>query len=136
MTLGEVVKQYRTDHDLSLRDFSRMSGVSNGYISMLEKNEHPKTKKPIVPSIEKMKCIASAMGTTLDALLEIIDDDQPVSVCRDRAAAPAPSLSAAENELIMKYRRLNSAGKKKLSERADELLDLGYVQKGEEAKMA
>lgn len=135
MTLGELVKKYRTEHDLSLRDFSKISGVSNGYVSMLEKNEHPKTKKPIVPSIEKMKCIASAMGMTLDALLEIIDEDQPVSIGKDRASA-APSLSVSETELIMKYRRLNTDGRKKLSERADELLDLGYVQKGDEAKMA
>ena len=134
MTLGEIVKKYRIEHDLSLRDFSKLSGVSNGYISMLEKNEHPKTKKPIVPSIEKMKCIASAMGMTLDALLEITDEDQPVSIGKERASAPA--LSAAENDLIMKYRRLNVEGRKKLCERADELLDLGYVQKGDEAKMA
>ena len=44
MTLGDIVKNYRTEHGLSLREFSRISGVSNGYISMLEKNEHPKTK--------------------------------------------------------------------------------------------
>lgn len=37
MTLGELVKKYRTEHELSLRDFSRLSGISNGYISMLEK---------------------------------------------------------------------------------------------------
>ena len=135
VTLGDLVKKYRTEHDLSLRDFSRISGVSNGYISMLEKNEHPKTKKPIVPSLEKMKCIASAMGMMLDALLEIIDEDQPVSIGKDRTSA-SPSFSASETELIMKYRRLNADGKKKLSERADELLDLGYVQKGEEIKMA
>lgn len=135
MTLGELVKKYRTEHDLSLRDFSKISGVSNGYISMLEKNEHPKTKKPIVPSIEKMKCIASAMGMTLDALLEIIDEDQPVSIGKDRTSTSSP-FSASETELIMKYRRLNADGKKKLSERADELLDLGYIQKGEETKMA
>ena len=135
VTLGDLVKKYRTEHDLSLRDFSRISGVSNGYISMLEKNEHPKTKKPIVPSLEKMKCIASAMGMTLDALLKIIDEDQPVSIGKDRTSS-SPSFSASETELIMKYRRLNADGKKKLSERADELLDLGYVQKGEEIKMA
>ena len=59
MTLGDIVKNYRTEHGLSLREFSRISGVSNGYISMLEKNEHPKTKKPIVPSIEK--CVVLLM---------------------------------------------------------------------------
>lgn len=135
VTLGELVKNYRTEHELSLRDFSKISGVSNGYISMLEKNEHPKTKKPIVPSIEKMKCIASAMGMTLDSLLEIIDEDQPVSISKDRSSA-SPSLSVPETELIMKYRRLNSDGKKRLCERADELLDLGYVEKGDAEKMA
>lgn len=134
MTLGDLVKKYRTEHDLTLRDFSKISGVSNGYISMLEKNEHPKTKKPIVPSIEKMKNIASAMGMSLDAVLELIDDDQPVSIGKDRSVAPA--LSNAEAELISKYRRLNAAGRKKLSERADELLDLGYVEKGDVSKMA
>ena len=127
VTLGEVVKKYRIEHDLSLRDFSRISGVSNGYISMLEKNEHPKTKKPIVPSIEKMKSIASAMGMSLDALLEIIGKDR---------SAPAPVLSDPERELLSKFRRLNVKGQQKLNERADELLDLGYVQKGDAQKMA
>ena len=135
MTLGEVVRKYRTEHNLSLRDFSRISGVSNGYISMLEKNEHPKTKKPIVPSIEKMKSIASAMGMSLDALLEIIDEDQPVSIEKDRSA-PAPVLSDPERELLSKFRRLNAKGQQKLNERVDELLDLGYVQKGDAQKMA
>lgn len=133
MTLGDLVKKYRTEHGLSLRDFSQISGVSNGYISMLEKNEHPKTKKPIVPSIEKMKCIAYAMGMTLDALLEIIDEDQPISISKDRSSS---AFSVLETELIMKYRRLNSDGKKKLCERADELLELGYVGKGDAEKMA
>ena len=27
MTLGELVKKYRTEHELSLRDFSRLSGI-------------------------------------------------------------------------------------------------------------
>ncbi len=128
VTLGELVKKYRTEHGLSLRDFSRISGVSNGYISMLEKNEHPKTKKPIVPSIEKMKCIASAMGMTLDSLLEIIDGDQPISISKERSSASSP-FSAPEIELITKYRRLNSEGKKRLFERAEELFVLGYIEK-------
>lgn len=119
MTLGELVKKYRTEHELSLRDFSRLSGISNGYISMLEKNEHPKTKKPIVPSIEKMKCIASAMNMSLDSLLDVIDGDQ-----------------ADESELLAKYRHMNDKGKQRLLERADELIELGYVAKGDELKEA
>ena len=93
MTLGELVKKYRTEHELSLRDFSRLSGISNGYISMLEKNEHPKTKKPIVPSIEKMKCIASAMNMSLDSLLDAIDGDQEVSIKPEPAPISSDTLT-------------------------------------------
>lgn len=134
MTLGDIVKNYRTEHGLSLREFSRISGVSNGYISMLEKNEHPKTKKPIVPSIEKTRCIANAMGMSFDSLLDMIDSDQPISIKKENA--PAPSLTSLESDLLNKYRRLNSEGRKKLIERADELFDLGYVEKGDAEKMA
>lgn len=134
MTLGDIVKNYRTEHGLSLREFSRISGVSNGYISMLEKNEHPKSKKPIVPSIEKMRCIANAMGMSFDSLLDMIDSDQPISIKKENA--PAPSLTSSESDLLNKYRRLNSEGRKKLVERADELFDLGYVEKGDAEKMA
>ena len=134
MTLGDIVKNYRTEHGLSLREFSRISGVSNGYISMLEKNEHPKTNKPIVPSIEKMRCIANAMGMSFDSLLDMIDSDQPISIKKENA--PAPSLTSSESDLLNKYRRLNSEGRKKLVERADELFDLGYVEKGDAEKMA
>ena len=134
MTLGDIVKNYRTEHGLSLREFSRISGVSNGYISMLEKNEHPKTKKPIVPSIEKMRCSANAMGMSFDSLLDMIDSDQPISIKKENA--PAPSLTSSESDLLNKYRRLNSEGRKKLVERADELFDLGYVEKGDAEKMA
>lgn len=134
MTLGDIVKNYRTEHGLSLREFSRISGVSNGYISMLEKNEHPKTKKSIVPSIEKMRCIANAMGMSFDSLLDMIDSDQPISIKKENA--PAPSLTSSESDLLNKYRRLNSEGRKKLVERADELFDLGYVEKGDAEKMA
>lgn len=130
MTLGELVKKYRTEHELSLRDFSRLSGISNGYISMLEKNEHPKTKKPIVPSIEKMKCIASAMNMSLDSLLDAIDGDQEVSIKPE----PASLIKADESELLAKYRHMNGKGKQRLLERADELIELGYVAKGGRTK--
>lgn len=99
---------------------------------MLEKNEHPKTKKPIVPSIEKMKCIASAMNMSLDSLLDIIDGDQEVSINSE----PTSIMKADENELLAKYRYMNSKGKQRLLERADELIELGYIAKGDVLKEA
>ncbi len=45
-------------------------------------------------------------------------------------------LKESEKNLIITYRKLNREGKQKLCERADELLDLGYVEKGDAEKMA
>ena len=38
MFLGEIVKKYRLEHKISMDEFARLSGLSKGYISMLEKN--------------------------------------------------------------------------------------------------
>lgn len=81
-----------------------------------------------------MRCIANAMGMSFDSLLDMIDSDQPISIKKENA--PAPSLTSLESDLLNKYRRLNSEGRKKLIERADELFDLGYVEKGDAEKMA
>lgn len=74
MTLGEFIKTYREKNDLSQRQFAEKSGVSNGYISMLEKNENPKTGQPLSPSMPVLKKIASAMGMTVNDLSSFVDD--------------------------------------------------------------
>lgn len=55
MTLGEIIKAFRKEHDMSMDDFSRVSGISKSYISLLEKNKHPKTGKSIAPSVQPIK---------------------------------------------------------------------------------
>lgn len=74
MTLGEFIKAYRERNDLSQRQFADKSGVSNGYISMLEKNENPKTGQPLSPSMPVLKKIASAMGMTVNDMCSFVDD--------------------------------------------------------------
>lgn len=69
MKLGEIVRNYREENRLSMRDFAKKSGLSSGYISMLEKDRNPRNGKPIVPSIETYDCVATAMGISLDELL-------------------------------------------------------------------
>lgn len=74
MTLGEYLKQYRDAHDLSQRQFAALCGVSNGYISMLEKGENPKTGEPITPTMQSVVFIARGMGMTMQELLSEVDD--------------------------------------------------------------
>lgn len=72
MLLGDIIKQYRTQHQLSLQDFADLIGSSRSYIHMLEKNVNPTTNKPISPSIETLKLLAQAMHMDLDYLLKLL----------------------------------------------------------------
>ena len=83
MLLGEIIANYRKENNLSQRKFAeRCKGISNGYISMIENNCNPKTGKPIVPSLDKLKIIAEAMGMALESLLDLADD-MPVALSRE-----------------------------------------------------
>ena len=72
MTLSDFVKEYRKEHDLSQRQFAAICGLSNGYISMLERNLNPKTGLPLTPSLPALKKISTAMGMSLGDLLTAV----------------------------------------------------------------
>lgn len=126
MTLGEIIKEYRTKHDMSMREFERISGISRGYLSMLEKNEHPKTKKPITPSVDIIRQVSVATGISFDKIFDLMEG-QPVSVSSGK---PEISLTPLEKEIIMKFRKLSNG------ERDMFLRSLGIEEKGEAEKMA
>ena len=73
MTLGEIIKKYRIEHGMSMKDFSEASGISKAYVGLLEKNIHPTTKKEIAPSIEVIKKVADAMGKDFDSIFNQIE---------------------------------------------------------------
>lgn len=74
MTLGELIKKYRAEHDLSLRDFAKKSGISNSYLSMIETGRKPSSGRPIVPTLTKLNQLADAMEMRVDDLVLLIDD--------------------------------------------------------------
>ncbi len=78
MTLGDVIKEYRKEQEISLRDFALLSGLSHTYISALEKNIDPRTNKPIAPTIDTLKAVAHAICIEPDDLLKILDNEQPI----------------------------------------------------------
>jgi transcriptional regulator with XRE-family HTH domain len=83
MTLGEYVKEYREANKMTQRDFAQISDLTPGYISMLEKNKHPRTGKPITASLKTYYAVSKATGITLDALLDMVGDDVVVSLKDD-----------------------------------------------------
>ena len=60
--LGSLLRAQRVAADLSLRELSERTKVSNAYLSQLERGMHE-------PSLGVLRAIASALGVSLGALL-------------------------------------------------------------------
>lgn len=73
MTLGDIIKKYREEHDMSMDAFATKSGLSKAYISILEKNQHPKTGKPVIPSVTSMQSAANGMNMDVNDLFSLVD---------------------------------------------------------------
>lgn len=84
MLLGDIIKQYREEHEMSLQDFANLIGTSRSYIHMLEKNVNPTTNKPISPSIETLKSLAKAMNMDLEFLLKQLNVNQKIYLNEDK----------------------------------------------------
>lgn len=80
MFLGDVIKEYRTKHDLSMDKFALLSGLSKSYISMLEKNINPTTGKSIEPTFNVIQKCAKAMHIDVNELIILLDENQPIKV--------------------------------------------------------
>lgn len=130
MTLSDLVVSYRTSHDLSQRQFAKLCGLSNGYISMVEKNLNPKTGCPLIPSIIALDKIASAMGISLTELFTCVDDLPldltPTSPSTGDGSSP---LSPTEEQLLASFRALNAEGQEQVVRYAADLVATGRYKK-------
>lgn len=79
VSLGNIINIFRVDQNMSMSEFSELSGLSKPYISMLERGINPSTQKPVAPSIGSFKKAARAMGVPLDDLIHAVSDNHPIS---------------------------------------------------------
>ena len=93
MTLGDLIKAYREEHNMSMADFAAISGLSKAYVALLEKNMNPKTGKEIAPSIEIIKKVADAIHRDFDDVFNSIDSTTKL-IIRPTAASEAFTKSA------------------------------------------
>lgn len=111
MKLGVILKSYREENGLSLREFAKRSGVSNSYLSMLETGRQPQSGRPIVPTLTTLNKIAAAMCMRVDDLIAAVDD-MPVSIEENiTPAAVGFDLSALEMDIITRFRSLPTGEK-------------------------
>ena len=117
--LGEIVKQYRTENKLTMRDFAQRSGLSKGFISMLEQGYDSKTKKPIsVCNLTYKTFLGISHGLGLPdvhSLFKLLDPGTVVQL--------APVLCKDEENLLKDFRSLNDLGKKHVLETVELLIN-------------
>lgn len=80
MVLGDIVKNYRSENNLSMDEMAKRCSLSKGYISMIENNINPRNNKPIAPTLPSLKKIANGMDIELDDLLNMMDKSQPIKL--------------------------------------------------------
>lgn len=121
--LGSNLATLRTSRDLSQREVSeRLNIVQSTYAGW-----ETGTRKIQLSSIIQL---AKFFNVGVDSLI----GSKPLEF--ETRSDTVFQLKESEKNLLITYRKLNNEGKQKLVERADELLDLGYVEKGDVEKMA
>ena len=76
MYIGEIIKEYRTNYQLSQRAFASRTTLSPSYINTLEKIYNPKTGKPYSVTTDVADELAKAMNMSIEELLSKINGNQ------------------------------------------------------------
>lgn len=79
MRIGEIIKKYRDDNSMTLREFASKCGMSHSYIAMLEDGKNSKTGEPMTPTLSTLKKISVALDLSLNELM-MLSDDMPVKL--------------------------------------------------------
>jgi transcriptional regulator with XRE-family HTH domain len=101
--LGALLRAQRRAADLSLRELSERTKVSNAYLSQLERGLHE-------PSLGVLRAIASALGVPLGALLAtagVLEAGETEPIVRETEAAILrdPELSEPQRTALLSVYR-------------------------------
>jgi transcriptional regulator with XRE-family HTH domain len=89
MDLGQIIKKYRRENHMTMQEFADRCELSKGYISMLEKGQHPQRKRALVPSLETFVKLSGGMNMSVQELFSILDIDDWIEYGFDIEQAPA-----------------------------------------------
>jgi transcriptional regulator with XRE-family HTH domain len=94
-TLGDVIRSQRHLHQMSLRELARMTGISNPYLSQIERGLRK-------PSAEILQQIAKGLRISAEALYVKagILEEKPASAVTDAVLAD-PSLSERQKQVLL-----------------------------------
>lgn len=118
MNLGALINYYRKINNISMEEFAEKSGLSKGYVSILEKGQDPRSQKPLSPSLSTYNKIANGMNIDLELLLSQIKGSSLIELNVN---------SNGRQRLLSYYDQLSEEGKKLLLHRAEELVKLDNI---------
>jgi transcriptional regulator with XRE-family HTH domain len=94
-SLGEIVRRQRELSELSMRQFAALAGISNPYLSQIERGLRE-------PSEHVAEAIAKVLQTSVSALYKEagIDEERPESAVADAIAAD-PDLTPRQRQALL-----------------------------------
>jgi transcriptional regulator with XRE-family HTH domain len=107
--LGEIIRRQRELGDLSMRQFADLAGISNPYLSQIERGLRE-------PSEKVLDAIAASLQSSADALreqagLSPADEPEPEPAAVVEAIRADPALSARQRQALLEvYRAFMVAG--------------------------
>jgi transcriptional regulator with XRE-family HTH domain len=99
LSLGEIIRRQRELSELSMRQFAAMAGISNPYLSQIERGLRE-------PSDRVIEAIAETLHTSADALYQqagLDDVDTEDTAVVDAIAADARLTAAQRRALVTTY---------------------------------
>ena len=110
-TLGAFIKGQRRLANMTLREMSSLTDVSNAYLSQIERGLHQ-------PSVRVLRSVADALNVSAETLLAqaglIADDDEAAPEAEEAPPGPGrtvaailadPSLTPAQREALLSVYR-------------------------------
>ena len=96
LSLGEIIRRQRELSELSMRQFASMAGISNPYLSQIERGLRE-------PSEKVIEAIAETLHTSADALYAQagLDDVDPEDTTVVDAVDADPRLTAAQRRALV-----------------------------------
>ncbi|MFM1541524.1 helix-turn-helix domain-containing protein [Helcococcus ovis] len=133
ITLGKIINKFRKEKNISMDKFSEMSGLSKGYISMLEKNLNPKTGAAITPSLETYQAVSKAIHIDFDELIKSVDSNSEVNL-NSINYIPSKNMNNLSNDeikLLHYYNSSNKLGKERILTNSKEMAVLYPITRDE-----
>lgn len=108
LSLGEIIRRQRELNELSMRQFAQMVGISNPYLSQIERGLR-------APSERVVEAIARSLALSADALYEQAGIDphaEPAPPSRTaQAIEEDPALTGRQRRALLEvYRAFTAAG--------------------------